>query len=145
MRFGVENDTEISTAKKLKGCAVTYRSGNKNMFGTCPADCELNPSGKGCDGGQIDFDYLDAVLDSKPRAGYSFTYTHFSPMHWAHKLSPIKTVLNYTNIVPKHVFFCVCVCVSAELLRCFASLSPPKAGFWRAVPPTEASGAGSWV
>tara|TARA_R100001509_G_C4829829_1_gene202901 strand:+ start:227 stop:967 length:741 start_codon:yes stop_codon:yes gene_type:complete len=96
---------EISTAKKLKGCAVTYRSGNENMYGTCPADCELNPSGKGCGAGQIDHDYLDAVLDSKPRAGYSFTYTHFSPMHWAHKLSPIKTVLNYSTANPETAAF----------------------------------------
>ena len=58
-----------STANKTAGLAVTYRAGNGEKFGTCPADCKLNDSGRGCGAGQIDFEYLDAVLDAKPRRG----------------------------------------------------------------------------
>ena len=75
--------TAMSTAKKTAGCAVTYRAGSSEKFGTCPASCELNPSGTGCSDGQIDFDYLDAVLDAKPRRGFSFTYSHFHPLFWS--------------------------------------------------------------
>ena len=82
--------TAMSTAKKTAGCAVTYRAGSSEKFGTCPASCELNPSGTGCSDGQIDFDYLDAVLDAKPRRGFSFTYSHFHPLFWSHKLSSEK-------------------------------------------------------
>ena len=88
--------TAISTAKKTAGCAVTYRAGNKEKFGTCPKSCELNPSGRGCKLNQIDFEYLDALLDAKPKRGESFTYSHFHPIFWAHMLSPKKTVINYS-------------------------------------------------
>mgnify|MGYP003138784290 CR=1 FL=1 len=76
--------------------AVTYRAGKANNFGTCPADCKLNDSGRGCGAGQIDFKYLDAVLDAKPRRGESFTYSHFHPLYWAHKLAPNKTTINFS-------------------------------------------------
>lgn len=85
-----------STANKTSGLAVTYRAGNGEKFGTCPADCKLNDSGRGCGAGQIDFEYLDAVLDAKPRCGESFTYSHFHPLYWAQKLAPNKTTINYS-------------------------------------------------
>jgi hypothetical protein len=68
---------EYSRAKKTRGIAVTYRAGNGSNYGTCPASCELNPSG--CGAKKIDVDYLDAVLDARPAKGVSFTYTHFHP------------------------------------------------------------------
>ena len=85
-----------STANKTAGLAVTYRAGKDNNFGTCPADCKLNDSGRGCGAGQIDFEYLEAVLDAKPRRGESFTYSHFHPLYWAHKLAPNKTTINFS-------------------------------------------------
>ena len=54
-----------SRANKTKGLAVTYRSGSENKFGTCPKDCELNPSG--CGSNTIDEKYLDALLNCKPK------------------------------------------------------------------------------
>ena len=56
---------ELSRSKKTKGCAVTYRAGNQNKFNTCPTSCALN--GSGCGTNKIDLDYLNAVLDSKPK------------------------------------------------------------------------------
>ena len=85
---------ELSRAKKTKGLAVTYRSGAGNNFGTCPATCELNPSG--CGASKIDVEYLDAVLDAVPVKGQSFTYSHFSPLFWAKKLKAGKTVINFS-------------------------------------------------
>jgi len=87
---------KLSQANKTGGLAVTYRAGDGDNFGTCPADCRLNDSGRGCKSGQIDFVYLDAVLDAKPRHGESFTYSHFHPLFWAHKLAPNKTTINYS-------------------------------------------------
>ena len=88
--------TAMSSAKKTAGCAVTYRAGSANKFDTCPASCKLNPSGRGCGDMQIDYDYLDAVLDAKPKRGFSFGYSHFDPLLWAHKLRAGKTVINYS-------------------------------------------------
>ena len=85
---------ELSRARKTKGLAVTYRSGAGNNFGTCPATCELNPSG--CGASKIDVEYLDAVLDAVPVKGQSFTYSHFSPLFWAKKLKAGKTVINFS-------------------------------------------------
>ena len=85
-----------STANKTSGLAVTYRAGNGEKFGTCPTDCKLNDSGRGCKSDQIDFEYLEAVLDAKPRRGESFTYSHFHPLYWAHKLAPNKTTINFS-------------------------------------------------
>ena len=35
---------EKSKAIKTTDCAVTYRSGNDDVFGTCPKHCALNPN-----------------------------------------------------------------------------------------------------
>ena len=85
---------ETSRAQKTKGLAVTYRAGSKEKFGTCPATCELNPSG--CGASKIDVEYLDALIDAVPVKGISFTYSHFSPLLWLKKLKPGKTVINYS-------------------------------------------------
>ena len=87
---------KLSQANKTAGIAVTYRAGKANKYDTCPASCELNSSGRGCAPSDIDAEYLDAVLDAKPRGGHGFTYSHFSPLFWAHKLSPVKTVVNFS-------------------------------------------------
>ena len=87
---------KLSQANKTAGIAVTYRAGDADIFGTCPADCKLNDSGRGCAPSDIDAEYLDAVLDAKPRRGESFTYSHFNPLFWAHKLAPNKTTINYS-------------------------------------------------
>lgn len=86
--------TALSSAKKTGGIAVTYRSGSKNKFDTCPKNCELNPSG--CGSNEIDQEYLDAVLKAKPRRGESFLYTHFSPLFWRHKMSPKTSTINWS-------------------------------------------------
>ena len=87
---------ETSRANKTGGIAVTYRAGAKNKYGTCPKSCELNNSGNGCNAGQLDFEYLDALLKSKPRKGFSFTYSHFDPLYWFHLLTNKTTVINYS-------------------------------------------------
>ena len=87
---------ERSSAKKTAGIAVTYRAGKENKFDTCPADCKLNSSGRGCSSQEIDHEYLDTVLNSKPRRGFSFGYSHFDPLYWAFKLAPNKTTINYS-------------------------------------------------
>ena len=65
-----------SQAKKTTDCAVTYRSGKNDVFGTCPKICPLNPN-EIVSTGQIDWNYLDAVLNAKVQGGRSWTYTHF--------------------------------------------------------------------
>ena len=113
-----------STANKTAGLAVTYRAGKANNFGTCPADCKLNDSGRGCKSDQIDFEYLDAVLDAKPRRGESFTYSHFHPLYWAHKLAPNKTTINYSAdnlaeaVIPAPVRIVRCPAEYLENLGC---------------------------
>jgi hypothetical protein len=64
---------KLSQANKTAGCAVTYRAGKTNKYDTCPAKCELNASGRGCAPSAVDAEYLDAVLDSKPRNGHALT------------------------------------------------------------------------
>ena len=71
---------EFSTGKKTKGLAVTYRAGVNDKFGTCPADCKLNPSGRGCGMKAIDYEYLDAIYNSVPAGGFAFTFSHFNPI-----------------------------------------------------------------
>ena len=84
-----------SRANKTKGLAVTYRSGSENKFGTCPKDCELNPSG--CGSNTIDEKYLNALLNCNPKKGESFTFTHFSPLFWKHKMSDKTTTINWST------------------------------------------------
>jgi len=85
---------EMSGAKKTKGIAVTYRAGGRDVYGTCPASCKMNCTGKGAQ--EIDAEYFDALLGAVPNKGQSFTYTHF-PWHlWANKLKPDKTVVNFS-------------------------------------------------
>jgi len=84
-----------STAKKTTYCAVTYRAGGADKFATCPKTCNLKPdSSKGAE--EIDYSYLDAVSDSVPKGGVSFTYSHFRPTLWKHKLKAGKTAINYS-------------------------------------------------
>jgi hypothetical protein len=84
-----------STAKKTTYCAVTYRAGGADKFATCPKTCNLKPdSSKGAE--EIDYSYLDAVSDSVPKGGVSFTYSHFNPTLWKHKLKAGKTTINYS-------------------------------------------------
>ena len=86
---------ELSRAKKTAGIAVTYRAGKGDMFGTCPASCNLNDSGKGAE--NVDNEYLDALLNAKPKKGASFTYSHFHWSNWIEKARAVaKTVINYS-------------------------------------------------
>lgn len=85
---------ETSRAQKTKGLAVTYRAGSQEKFGTCPASCELNPSG--CGASKVDQEYLNALSLAVPTKGVAFTYSHFSPIHWIKKNGPGKTVINYS-------------------------------------------------
>ena len=86
---------ELSRAKKTAGIAVTYRAGQNKMFGTCPASCNLNDSGKGAE--NVDNEYLDALLNAKPKKGFSFTYSHFDFNAWIDKARAVgKTVINYS-------------------------------------------------
>ena len=86
---------EISRAKKTAGIAVTYRAGKGDIFGTCPASCNLNDSGKGAE--NVDNEYLDALLNAKPEKGASFTYSHFHWSNWIDKARAVaKTVINYS-------------------------------------------------
>ena len=86
---------EMSRAKKTAGIAVTYRAGKGDMFGTCPASCNLNDSGKGAE--NVDNEYLDALLNAKPKKGFSFTYSHFDFNAWIDKARAVgKTVINYS-------------------------------------------------
>jgi len=89
---------ETSRAQKTNGLAVTYRAGSQEKFGTCPASCELNPSG--CGASKIDHEYLDALSRAVPAKGVAFTYSHFAPKHWAHKNGPGRTVINYSAKSP---------------------------------------------
>lgn len=81
-----------SSNRKLGGCAATYRSGNRNVFGTCPNSCKLKPT-SGAGTSTVDQEYLDALIDAVPRGGVSWTYSHFGPDEVALP-QPKKTVIN---------------------------------------------------
>jgi hypothetical protein len=66
----------ISSNKKTGPIAVTYRSGNSDIFGTCPKTCGLLPKGRQ-GAAEIDTEYMRAVLESVPRGGRAWTYSHF--------------------------------------------------------------------
>ena len=93
------NVIQSSQAIKTKGCAVTYRSGNKNKYGTCPKSCNLN-SNKSHSVEKIDLTYLKAVLDAVPLKGSAWTYTHFkledlpSGVVYSIKKDKTKTTIN---------------------------------------------------
>jgi hypothetical protein len=82
----------VSSNKKTGPIAVTYRSGEADIFGTCPQSCGLLPCGKQ-GASEMDAEYLRAVVDAVPRNGVAWTYSHFSadqlPMP-----APGKTVIN---------------------------------------------------
>jgi len=86
---------ENSRAKKTKGIAVTYRAGSGEKYATCPSDCKMNCSGKGAI--EIDWKYLDALLDAVPTKGIAFTYTHFHWSLWFQNHWEGKTVINYST------------------------------------------------
>ena len=66
-----------SGADKTQGLAVTYRSGGYNQFGTCPTTCSLNPL-KDNKIEKLDTEYLETIVNTIPKKGISFTYTHFN-------------------------------------------------------------------
>jgi len=66
-----------SGADKTLGLAVTYRSGGYNQFGTCPTTCSLNPL-KDNKIEKLDIEYLETIVNTIPKKGISFTYTHFN-------------------------------------------------------------------
>ena len=84
-----------STAKKTTNCAVTYRAGGQDKFATCPITCSLKPDAS-AGASKIDTEYLNAVSDAVPAGGVSFTYSHFNPRYWKHKLKFGKTTINYS-------------------------------------------------
>ena len=90
---------EISRASKTKGCAVTYRAGDQSVFDTCPKDCSLNPSGCGSD--MPDLVYMATVLNAKPRAGESMTYSHFHPKWYTELLGQIRQLSTFLLILFK--------------------------------------------
>lgn len=72
--------------------AVTYRSGEHSVFGTCPASCALNP--RGSEGAKlIDKRYLRALLAAVPPEGQAWTYSHF-PAESLPLAGPGQTVIN---------------------------------------------------
>jgi len=84
----------VSSNKKTGPIAVTYRSGERSCFGTCPGSCSLNPE-KESGASEIDSDYFAALRKAVPRNGQAFTYTHFDFRkipHWV----PGETVINYS-------------------------------------------------
>ena len=86
-----------STGAKVTGCAVTYRAGSGDMFGTCPKSCALNPSRSGSE--SIDREYESAVRAAVPRGGLAWLDTHFNPRLWAVRSQTTlggQTVFNYS-------------------------------------------------
>ena len=91
------NTVEMSRGEKVRGCAVTYRAAASSMFGTCPASCHLNPLPSGAD--KISREYESAVLESVPRRGVAWVYSHFKPSLWSKKTrNPKKnqTIFNFS-------------------------------------------------
>jgi hypothetical protein len=83
---------QVSSNKKTGPIAVTYRAGGRDTYGTCPKTCGLIPDASaGADA--IDREYLAAVLDSVPRNGVAWTYSHF-PAADIPVAGPGQTVIN---------------------------------------------------
>ena len=83
---------QISANSKTGPIAVTYRSGEHETYGTCPTSCSLHPKSE-TGTAQIDAEYMAAVLDSVPRGGQAWTYSHFAAEALPLPL-PNKTVIN---------------------------------------------------
>jgi hypothetical protein len=90
-----------SRSTKTAGCAVTYRSGVRDVFNTCPNTCALKP-GNVTGTGEIDHAYLSALRGAVPRGGQSFTYTHFDSCKFRRGIESrafhnrAHTVINYS-------------------------------------------------
>ena len=82
--------TAMSTAKKTAGCAVTYRAGSSEKFGTCPASCELNLSGTGCGEGRSILITSRPYWTQNPGAAFRSLIRIFTRFFWSHKLSREK-------------------------------------------------------
>jgi len=98
---------EFSTGKKTKGLAVTYRAGSGDKFGTCPVSCQLNPSGRGCEDKEVDYDYLNVIYNSVPAGGFAFTFSHFNPIAWFKDYFPPQkfATINYSADVWSNVIY----------------------------------------
>jgi hypothetical protein len=89
----------VSSNRKLGGCAVTYRSGDKSVYGTCPKDCPLKPI-ESIGSTEIDTEYLKAVYDGVVEDGRSWTYTHFLTPDSLSQIpvpAPGKTTINLST------------------------------------------------
>jgi hypothetical protein len=85
----------VSGNSKTGKIAVTYRSGEHSIFGTCPKTCALNP--KGAESSNlVDTDYLEALSDAVPRGGKAWTYSHFA-RHVLPKPAAGRTVINVSS------------------------------------------------
>ena len=62
-----------SRSSKTNGIAVTYRSGEKDIWATCPGDCPFH-CGEASDH-EIDHEYIAAEYLAVPRQGEAWTYT----------------------------------------------------------------------
>lgn len=91
----------LSRNSKVGACAVTYRSGNNNVYSTCPNTCPLKPAGN-CGSNQVDPEYVKALLEAVPRGGVSWTYSHF---HYSSIPLPMRgksqTVINVSTDSPE--------------------------------------------
>ena len=83
-----------SRSSKTAGCAVTYRAGVLDLFGTCPDTCSLKPANS-TGSGEIDHEYLRAMRAAVPRGGQAFGYSHFDLLR--HRGRPGETVINYST------------------------------------------------
>lgn len=83
-----------SRSIKTAGCAVTYRSGVQDLFGTCPDTCSLKPANS-TGTGEIDHDYLRAMRAAVPRGGIAFGYSHFDLLRYRWREG--ETVVNHST------------------------------------------------
>ena len=83
---------EKSSNRKTGPIAVTYRSGSKHAYGTCPRSCSMN-SCSDKSAAAIDRDYLKALRAAVPIGGLAWTYSHFSAAQLP-KHAPGETVIN---------------------------------------------------
>lgn len=85
--------TATSGNTKTGSIAVTMRSG-ASMFATCPGGehhCPFMPARERENGAKrVDRAYLDALIRAVPRAGLSWTYTHFPVRTWIQRWRAAK-------------------------------------------------------